>query len=607
MKSFRCVSMVVMAAAMLTPGSGWAQSGNSGNVGASGEARSVPRLVEFQGVATDASGKARPGNATVTFAVYARQEDGSSLWHETQRVEADKDGRYTAQLGSTLEGGVPANVFESTQARWLGVQIENEPEGTRTLFVSVPYAFKAGDAETLGGLPVSAFALAGTAGGMQHAATASGGTTGGAAAGVRGSDAQAPYNGTVNHIAKFVTTTQLGNSGIFETGGGQVGIGTTTPGGAELSVVSTSATGVAGNVVSATGKVQGVLGTTASTGGIGVLGIASATSGGTVGVVGQVNSTAGAGGVFINNSGGKILSGQHSGVEVFRVDGSGNVTATTSVAAPVMLASTGVTAGNQSAGVTALTLNTNSSGKLISGNTPGFEPFSVDGFGNAGANSLVAYGNVGAGFSTITAFTATGSGLDGTDSYGDNLPGSHNYGVDAEADYIGAYGFGNSYGVFSDGNFAATGTKSAVVLLADNRVASLYAVESPENWFEDFGTGKLTNGVAQMKLEPLFAQTVNASADYHVFLTPRGDSRGLYVTNLTPSGFEVREQGGGTSNIEFDFRIVAKRKGYEALRLNPVTADEDTVARLREWAVARPAQTVRVKKRQTRPAPAVLP
>ena len=330
---------------------------------------------------------------------------------------------------------------------------------------------------------------------------------------------------------------------------------------------------MAGNVTSTSGKVQGVFGTTASTGGIGVLGIATATSGGTVGVVGQVNSTAGAGGVFINNANGKILSGQHSGSEVFRVDGSGNVTAATSVAAPVVLASTGVTAGNQSAGVTALTLNTTSSGKLINGNTPGFEPFSVDGFGNTGANSLVANGNAGAGFSTITAFTAMGSGLDGTDSYGDNNPGSFNYGIDAEADYVGAYGFGNSYGVFSQGNFAATGTKSAVVLLADHRVASLYAVESPENWFEDFGTGQLTNGAALVRLEPLYAQTVNAGAGYHVFLTPRGESHGLYVTNLTPAGFEVREQGGGASNIEFDFRIAAKRKGYEALRLNPVTAD----------------------------------
>ena len=35
--------------------------------------------------------------------------------------------------------------------------------------------------------------------------------------------------GTPNHITKWITSTKLGNSGIFETVGGNVGIGTTTP------------------------------------------------------------------------------------------------------------------------------------------------------------------------------------------------------------------------------------------------------------------------------------------------------------------------------------------------------------------------------------------
>jgi hypothetical protein len=35
--------------------------------------------------------------------------------------------------------------------------------------------------------------------------------------------------GTPNHITKWITTTKLGNSGIFETAGGDVGIGTTAP------------------------------------------------------------------------------------------------------------------------------------------------------------------------------------------------------------------------------------------------------------------------------------------------------------------------------------------------------------------------------------------
>jgi hypothetical protein len=55
--------------------------------------------------------------------------------------------------------------------------------------------------------------------------------------------------------------------------------------------------------------------------------------------------------------------------------------------------------------------------------------------------------------------------------------------------------------------------------------------------------------------------------DYHVFLTPNGDCKGLYVTKKTANSFEVRELGGGKSSIAFDYRIMARRKGYEDVRM----------------------------------------
>jgi hypothetical protein len=81
----------------------------------------------------------------------------------------------------------------------------------------------------------------------------------------------------------------------------------------------------------------------------------------------------------------------------------------------------------------------------------------------------------------------------------------------------------------------------------------------------------MEKGVAVVKIDPTFAETVSETADYHVFITPRGDSKGLYVINTTPTSFEVRESGGGTSSLSFDYRIVAKRRGYEALRHVDVT------------------------------------
>ena len=125
----------------------------------------------------------------------------------------------------------------------------------------------------------------------------------------------------------------------------------------------------------------------------------------------------------------------------------------------------------------------------------------------------------------------------------------------------------------TDGNLHCTGTKSAVVPVDNgSRQVALYAVEAPQNWFEDFGSGKLGNGSATIALEPTFAQTVNTDSDYHVFLTPEGDCRGLYVSNKTAAGFEVHELSGGQSNVAFDYRMVALRRGYEGVRLDDKTA-----------------------------------
>jgi hypothetical protein len=82
-----------------------------------------------------------------------------------------------------------------------------------------------------------------------------------------------------------------------------------------------------------------------------------------------------------------------------------------------------------------------------------------------------------------------------------------------------------------------------------------------------------------VNLEQAFGQTVDTDIDYHVFLTPRGDCKGLYIARESPNSFEVRELGGGTSSIGFDYRIMAKRKGYENVRLADKTkqfGDQET-------------------------------
>ena len=197
---------------------------------------SVPRLIQFSGVVRDRHGEPIGGVATrLTFSVYEEPQGGAALWMESQVVELDEQGRYTVQLGATSPDGLPLELFPSGQSRWLGVQVESRDEEPRVLLVSVPYALKAADAQTLSGLPASAFALV-----KESSGTEEGGAVAvvGASVGQVASEAQAltqprtspaVISGTANFLAKFINTTDLGDSVVYESPGGNVGIGSNDP------------------------------------------------------------------------------------------------------------------------------------------------------------------------------------------------------------------------------------------------------------------------------------------------------------------------------------------------------------------------------------------
>ncbi len=191
------------------------------------------------------------------------------------------------------------------------------------------------------------------------------------------------------------------------------------------------------------------------------------------------------------------------------------------------------------------------------------------------------------GSGTVTGVYGYGyswAGVQGSSTSGWGVRGAGVTGVLGEGDSVGVYGIstaaggrgieghangdaGNYAGYFY-GNLAATGTKTAVVDTSAYGSRSLYAMESPENWFEDFGAGQLVSGEATISIDPMFGETVNLREDYHVFVTPLADCA-LYVQEKGSAGFTVRALDGQTCSTEFDYRIVAKRLGYESLRLEP--------------------------------------
>ena len=130
----------------------------------------VPKLVRFSGSFRLANGPANgpadgtPGHTmeSVTLSVYRDQAGGDTLWHEIQNVVVDADGHYSVLMGATQNQGMPLDLFTPGEPRWLATQFNRpgEAEQPRVLLVSVPYALKAADADTLGGKPASAYLLA---------------------------------------------------------------------------------------------------------------------------------------------------------------------------------------------------------------------------------------------------------------------------------------------------------------------------------------------------------------------------------------------------------------------------------------------------------------
>jgi hypothetical protein len=177
----------------------------------------VPTLVNFSGVLTGADGKPLTSLTGVTFSLYAESQGGAPLWVETQNVQPTRSGHYSVTLGSTTVQGLPTSVFASGEARWLSVQAEGLEEQPRVMLLAVPYALEARDAQTVGGLPPSAFMLATPPAASNSSVTAAS-NPGATAAPPPASSNVTTTGGTVNAIPLFSTATNIQNSILTQTG-----------------------------------------------------------------------------------------------------------------------------------------------------------------------------------------------------------------------------------------------------------------------------------------------------------------------------------------------------------------------------------------------------
>lgn len=241
------VAVCIFTAGLLLGACALAQENGQVSAPAAASTATVPRLIRIQGAVRDEARKPLGGRIPITFTLFKNENDQEGVWQETQIVQLDSAGRYSVLLGATNEEGLPLEIFSSGEARWLAVRPDGQIEQPRILLLSVAYALKAADAETLGGKPASAYALADSRSSFAQLAS---GTPARSANSQRGpqilnwspgaiplvqpnapcSSLTSDGTATANQISKFTSPCNIENSAIFELGG-NVGIGNTNPAG----------------------------------------------------------------------------------------------------------------------------------------------------------------------------------------------------------------------------------------------------------------------------------------------------------------------------------------------------------------------------------------
>jgi len=147
--------------------------------------------------------------------------------------------------------------------------------------------------------------------------------------------------------------------------------------------------------------------------------------------------------------------------------------------------------------------------------------------------------------------------------------------ADGAAAVAGGTSNPNAYAAYFSGNVVVDGKftvidptrKHGAIKASDGQHHTLYSVESPEPWLEDFGTGTLVNGKVEINLDPTFADVIHTD-DYHVFLTAHDDHH-LHVSQRGGGGFTVEAdtalaalKGKKAADLAgtFSYRVVAKPK-----------------------------------------------
>ena len=174
----------------------------------------VPDFLNHQGRILGADANPLTGVSDVTFSMYTSETGGSSEWSEVISVAFD-DGYYSVTLGESTSLSVDTLDQNSL---YLEISIDGAEFAPRHKLTAVPYAVVSGEAQSVKG-PVY----------KTDGSTVIDGDGVWQGTAIQYTDLTGTPSGTANQIIKFIDENTLGDSVIYESDDGKIGIGTTDP------------------------------------------------------------------------------------------------------------------------------------------------------------------------------------------------------------------------------------------------------------------------------------------------------------------------------------------------------------------------------------------
>jgi len=206
---------------------------------------------------------------------------------------------------------------------------------------------------------------------------------------------------------------------------------------------------------------------------------------------------------------------------------------------------------------------------------PGFEPLVVKENGKD-ALTIWAYGGGLVQFYDTNLDEMVGQILPMNDAQGKGIRihGRNNTGNRKNVSIMG-------YEIYLDGDTGTVnyngftnfgGSKSNMEVTENYGKRLLAARESPENRYIDEGMGTLVDGTCVIQIDPIFLECIEPNTDstpWLIHVTPYADID-LYIAEIGPDYFMVKERNGGTSNSRFAWSLSAVRQLYANIRLPEV-------------------------------------